>query len=66
MADDNEATHNDLDGNTGRQIVQSRVFADYDRYDDFNEFTKNNNIGNEDIISIADDEDRIVLFYLKQ
>lgn len=47
------------------RVVQAAVFTGGSRYDDFNEFAEENNIGNDDIISIADNDYKLVLFYLK-
>lgn len=48
-----------------KKIVQVYVFRGISRYDDFNDFVEENDIGEDDIVSIADNEDRLVLFYLK-
>lgn len=72
----NEATHDDLNGinedgpgnldESSNGVVQARRFAGMGRYDEFSRFTKQHSIGMEDVVSIADDPDKLelVLFYV--
>lgn len=49
-----------------KEIVQARRFTGMGRYDEFSRFTKQHNIGKEDVVSIADDANKneLVLFYV--
>lgn len=56
------------DQGSEKRIVQVAVFQGGSRFDDFNKFAKENEIGDEDIISISDDSmvngSVLKLFYL--